>query len=438
MLLNQSLSTGNYKQRQDTAAKNTDKLAVFAPHLSAQTHKLRVVLISTLPPVNTSLSEYGKFLVENLLEQNSEQMNLHVLADRAPEAVQEMDLEGLSVERCWDFNDKLTPVKLAQRVKALQPDIVLFNTQFASFGNQKVAAMMGLSSIALIRKMGFKVITILHNLPEAMNLDAPYYSRNRLDKFLIQKGTQMATQLILQSNKVVVTLEKYRDILVEKYKADNVEVIGLGSYIPPAKELNFVEENRFLTFGKFGTYKRLEGVLNSFERLSQDYPDVELVIGGADHPSTPGYMAEMERRYAHLKNVHFIGWIEDEDLPQRLQASKAVILSYESTAGSSGPLHLALSQGKAVIAPDFGDFSLVAQQEGAGVLFYEHGSSEAFEEQLRNVIEDKVNLRAISQHNLKIAKLHSHDKIARHYSNLIYSLLEERQMEGHLQMQMQY
>lgn len=396
-----------------------------APSLQAADN-VKVAIISTLPPLNTSLSEYGKFLVDGLLGV-TENIDLHIFADR-PETemdFDEMQHERLQVQRCWDFNAYQTPVKLAKAVKKLNPDVVIFNLQFASFGNQKVPAMLGLMTPMLLKKMGFPVMTILHNLPEAMDLDSPHFSRNKVDKWLLEAGTTAATQMLLQSDRLIVTLDKYKNILESKYKAHNVEVIGLGSYIEPAQDVKMTHENRFLTFGKFGTYKRLEFLLDSFVQLSASHPDAELVIGGTDHPNTPGYMESIEKQYGHLENVKFIGWIPDEELAERIQNCKALILSYESTAGSSGPLHLALSQGKPVVAPDFGDFQLVAETEDVRVQFYQHQSQESLLARLQEIASDSIDLYQICRHNLEVAQLNSWRKTARKYANLVYQCLPQ-------------
>ncbi len=387
---------------------------------------MKIAIITTLPPVNTSLSEYGKFLTEGLLKVSPD-AEIHVLADVPADhaSVKEMADARLDVERVWHFNDWKNPLRILGKVLALKPDMVVFNLQFASFGQSKVPAMLGLAAPMLLRRMGFEVVTVLHNLPEAMDLSSPHFSKSRLDKWMLQKGCEAATHMLLQSSRLVVTLDKYKQILEDKYQAKNVDVIGLGSYLEPATEVSMTQKNSFLTFGKFGTYKRLEFLLDAFQAVSKQCPDIELVIGGADHPATPGYMQAMEAKYGHLKNVKFIGWIEDEALPGLIQDAKAVVLSYESTAGSSGPLHLAMSQGKVAIAPNFGDFERVAENEGLEILFYEHQNLSALQDQLLAVAMDQVDLRKMGQKNLNLARLNSADNTARRYLNLLESLVPE-------------
>lgn len=385
----------------------------------------KIVIVTTLPPVNTSLSEYGKFLVQGLL-QVSPNAQIDVLADCPTEhgPVKEINLPGLTVHRCWETNRLNTARILMTKIKELQPDVVIFNLQFATFGNAKIPAMLALSTILQAKLAGFKVITVLHNLIEALVLDEPYFAKNALDKALIQIGGNIATRLLLQSDKVVVTLERYREILEEKYQAKNIDVIGLGTYIEPAKEVTVQRKNTFLTFGKFGAYKKLDFLLEAFDELSQEYPDLELKIGGTDHPNHVGYLQHIQHQYAHLNNVKFLGWIEDDELPALINQCKAMILSYESTAGSSGPLHLALSQGKPVVTPDIGDFINVANNENVELLFYSHRDLNAFKSQMRALIEGRIDLEQIGQHNLNIAHQFSAENTARSYAQLIAEITD--------------
>lgn len=392
---------------------------------------MKIVIVTTLPPVNTSLAEYGKFLTEGLLE-TAVEAEIHVLADVPADCspIREYAHARLDVERCWHFDDWKNPFRILRKVMALQPDLILFNLQFASFGQHKIPAMLGLGTPMLLRSLGYQVVTVLHNLPDAMQLDAPCFSKSKWDAQLIKLGSKLATSMLLQSNKLVVTLDKYKQILEENYGARNVEVIGLGSYLPPAQEVKPSPVNRFLSFGKFGTYKRLEFLLEAFEAALQEQPDLELVIGGTDHPATPGYLAQIQAQYQHLKQVKFIGWIEDETLPELIQSAKALVLSYESTAGSSGPLHLAMSQGKVAIAPNVGDFELVAKTEGVEVLFYTHRDLNALKLQILSVARDQVDLMHLGKANLALAQTHSAATTARRYWHLLESVVQPQIPQG--------
>src|SRR5207302_928933 len=47
-------------------------------------------------------------------------------------------------------------------------------------------------------------------------------------------------------------------------------------------------EHRILAFGKWGTNKRLEMLIDAFHLVAAQVPNVKLTIVGGDHPNTPG------------------------------------------------------------------------------------------------------------------------------------------------------
>ena len=129
---------------------------------------------------------------------------------------------------------------------------------------------------------------------------------------------------------------------------------------------------RILAFGKFGTYKRLEGLVTAYRSLvaTPEFSDVELVIGGTDSPNAAGYLAGVEASTEDLPGVSFLGYIEEVDVEPLFESSSVVVFPYTSTTGSSGPLHQAGAFGRPVIVPEVGDFIGLLKDEGfAGVPF---------------------------------------------------------------------
>ena len=94
-----------------------------------------------------------------------------------------------------------------------------------------------------------------------------------------------------------------------------------------------------MAFGKFGTYKRVEILIEAVEMIrKRTQEDIEVVIAGTDSPNTPGYLAEMAVKYAHVTNLRFTGYVAEEDVPVIFSESAVVVFPYTSTTGSSGVL----------------------------------------------------------------------------------------------------
>src|SRR5438552_1891884 len=66
-------------------------------------------------------------------------------------------------------------------------------------------------------------------------------------------------------------------------------------------------EHRILAFGKWGTYKRLETLLESFANILEKLPNTNLVIAGSDHPATPGYVESIAKRFHDCPRIEFRG-----------------------------------------------------------------------------------------------------------------------------------
>src|SRR5256886_16777730 len=119
---------------------------------------------------------------------------------------------------------------------------------------------------------------------------------------LYRAGGFLATQIILCANSVSVMLPAYRNVLMEKYGRGAVFVRRHGIFSSRPEYPDFTQrgnpEHRILAFGKWGTYKRLEPLLEAFKEVARQIPNARLVIAGTDHPKTPGYLKSIREKLA--------------------------------------------------------------------------------------------------------------------------------------------
>jgi len=104
-----------------------------------------------------------------------------------------------------------------------------------------------------------------------------------------------------------------------------------------------------LLYCKFGTYKKVDLLLQAHAELLKRDPNLRLVIAGSDSPNAKGYLADAQKRFADLPNVSFWGYVAEEDVPKVFSDSTVVAFPYESTTGSSGVLHQAGQFGRAAV-----------------------------------------------------------------------------------------
>jgi glycosyltransferase involved in cell wall biosynthesis len=372
---------------------------------------MKICLVTAFPPSRQGLNEYGFHIARELSQYPG--LSLAILGDdlRSPEA----ELPGYNVTRCWAFDSLRNPFRLLKAIAKCRPDIVWFNLGFASFGSSPVPAFIGLAIPALVRFAGYYTHVTLHQLVETVDLnDAGVKSQA-----LYRIAGSIATHLLLTSNSLSVLLPAYRKILRERYRRGSVYVRAHGilsgrpEYPDLSKRGN--PTHRILAFGKWGTYKRLELLLEAFGRVAKQIPDVELVISGGDHPKTPGYVASVAARHKDDPRIKFTGYVPEEALPALFQGTSVAVMPYTSSAGSSGVAHLACEYGVPIIASDIQDFLELAQEEAIAIEFYKAGSVEELTDRLLDLLRSPERLETMAMQNFSAALRMSMPEIIRQY-----------------------
>jgi glycosyltransferase involved in cell wall biosynthesis len=372
---------------------------------------MKICLVTAFPPSRQGLNEYGFHIARELSQYPG--LTLSILADDLPNV--EPELPGYEVTRCWAFDSLRNPVRLLGAISKCRPDVVWFNLGFASFGSSPIPAFVGLSIPAMVRFRGYYTHVTLHQLVETVDLNDARVKSQALYRI----AGSIATHLLLTSNSLSVLLPAYRKILRERYRRGAVYVRAHGilsgrpEYPDLSKRGNPV--HRILAFGKWGTYKRLELLLEAFGRVAKEMPNVELTISGGDHPKTAGYVASVAARYQDDPRVKFTGYVPEEAIPALFQGTSLAVMPYTSSAGSSGVAHLACEYGVPIVASDIQDFLELAQEEGIAIEFYKSGSVDGLTEQLLQLLRSPEQLEMMAMQNFSAALRMSMPEIIRQY-----------------------
>jgi glycosyltransferase involved in cell wall biosynthesis len=356
---------------------------------------MRIAIVTTHPPSKGSLNEYAYHFVRFLRMKKESANELYLLVDQLPEG-QAYPTEPVEDSMpvhfipCWKFGAWNNLFQILAAVKKIQPDVVLFNIQFASFADKKIPATLGLLTPWLLKRNGFHTVVLLHNIMETVNLKSAGFGGNPLIEGIIRLFGNMVTRFLLAADMVAVTIPKYVDILENTYQAKNVILAPHGSFEEPTNiQPNTMPAGppNIMAFGKFGTYKKVEILLEAFEKILTTHPDAQLVIAGTDSPNVKGYLAGVSKQYAHVPNVYFTGYVSEEDVPRIFGAAGVVVFPYTSTTGSSGVLHQAGGYGKAVVLPNLGDLAELVEEEGYDGEFFESTSADSLAEAILRVID---------------------------------------------------
>ena len=348
---------------------------------------MHLVIVTSFPPSRASLCEYAEHLVR-ALAQRSEVTRLSVIADHLPNGMQDEKLPGLEhieVHRVWRFNDARNAARINRAVQKIKPDGVLYNLQFASFGDRPGPASLGLFAPAITRLQGTPTITLLHNLIETVDLERAGFGANQLRNATIRLGGKILTKAVLGSHRVAVTMPRYQDILEHHYRARNVFHAPHGTF-QRTQPLPLPSRRTILAFGKFGTYKRLETLLKAHAILLEHNPDTHLVIAGTDSPNAPGYLERMQREYS-ATNVTYTGYVPEDHVRHVFAKASTVVFPYSSTTGSSGVLHQAGEFSRGAVLPLIGDLADLITDEGYQAEFFEPENPASLAEALERALE---------------------------------------------------
>jgi glycosyl transferase family 1 len=217
----------------------------------------------------------------------------------------------------------------------------------------------------------------------------------------------MATRMLLLSNSVSVLMPGYRKILNDKYGRDNVHLRAHGIL---ARRPEFPDFSRrgnptqnILAFGKWGTYKRLELMMEAFDLLADRMPNAKLIVAGGDHPQAHGYTNLIRQLCAENPRVEFRGYIPEDELADLFQSSSVAVMPYSSSTGCSGVAHLACAYGVPIVCSDLPDFRQMAAGEELAIDFFPPGDAQGLADCLVQLLENSEKQQTMATQNFSAA-----------------------------------
>lgn len=360
---------------------------------------MKICLVTTFPPSTGGLSEYGFHIAQQL--QSNPFLNLTVLADEL--SPKHVEPEGFNVVRCWSFDDPGSVFRLLKTLHRLKPDVVWFNLLFSTFGRNPLVAFSGLMTPLLARLSGRYTHVTLHHLMDTVELKDAGVRHEGLYRF----AGAVATRMLLLSNSVSVLMPGYRKILNDKYGRDNVHLRAHGILARRPEFPDFARRgnpiHRILAFGKWGTYKRLELMIDAFKQIADRLPEAKLVIAGGDHPQARGYTESVKRQCAGNARIEFRGYVPEDALPDLFQSSSVAVMPYSSSTGCSGVAHLACAYGVPIVSADLPDFRQMALGEELAIQFYPAGNAQGLADCLFDFLQNPEQQQKMAVQNFSAA-----------------------------------
>ncbi|WP_159951034.1 glycosyltransferase [Polaribacter septentrionalilitoris] len=392
---------------------------------------MKLAIVTAYPPSKVTLNEYAYHLVKSF-RQSEKVTELILLTDKTSE---EKDINftengcKITVKECWKFNSYSNTRGVVKAINQTKPDAILFNLQFMKFGDKKVVAALGLTLPLICKMKGIPTIVLLHNILEQVDLDSAGFTSNKLAQKIYNFIGTTLTKLILKADLVAVTMDKYVTTLVDKYKVDNVKMIPHGTFEIPDNPSQKLPDGplKIMTFGKFGTYKKVESMIEAVELVRKDTGlDLEIVIAGTDNPNVPGYLANAKETYKHVPQLTFTGYVEENEVEPLFTESAVVVFPYTSTTGSSGVLHQAGSYGKAVVMPNLGDLTTLIEDEGYRGEFFEPESVPSLAKAIKAIVTNEAYRIELGETNYKAATAYPMERITDIYLEEFNKIINQK------------
>lgn len=306
--------------------------------------------------------------------------------------------QGVTVAAQTTGRRRLLPVLQAIRTQG-RPDVLHLHwtEPYISGGRSDVSRIRAVRTILelrLLRSAGTPIVWTAHDL-------------SRHDRAVDPLEMRFQRALFRVSSAVIVHCEAAREALLEALgmpasEAGKVRVVPHGHYLAAYRNdvsrdearqrLGITSGGPIIAFvGWVRPYKGVNELIEAFRALPGD--ETRLLVAG--QPLSSGYAAELTDLAAgDARILLHLGFVPDDDLQLYLNAADVVALPYREIL-TSGSVLLAISFGRAVIAPRRGCIGETLDQDGA--LLYDaddpHGLPDALRESLTS------DLSAMGAHN---------------------------------------
>lgn len=311
-----------------------------------------------------------------------------------------LELLGVETEGTNFSNTSVTELILRKKVDILHLHWPAYFFIKSRKWKSLLALIHLLTMFYLFKVLGTKIVWTVHNLKDHEN---PF---PQLD----QKCNAMVSQL---ADAIIVHCKAAKHQVIEMYGLSNqqekVFVISHGNYIDcyknkisqaDARGILGIDNSKptFLFFGKIRLYKGVLELIEVFEQLDND--QVQLIIAG--QPGDDDLVKSIHQGASGMDNIKLeLAFISEDEIQVYMNACDVVVFPYRDIL-TSGAIVLAMSFGKACIAPRLGCISEVL--DGRGGFVYDSGNQNGLLEAMRKAVSEKSNLSNMGNYNFSLAQ----------------------------------
>ncbi|MFN6512867.1 MAG: glycosyltransferase family 4 protein [Nostoc sp. CreGUA01] len=291
----------------------------------------------------------------------------------------------------------------------LHPFFVRSKNQFVNL----IKFVIIIFELIILKLIGVKIIWTVHNI------------KNHENKNLILDRIYSVTVARL-ANAMIAHCQAAKEEIIKEFSVKNTDkifVVPHGNYIEcyenkiekvAARKSLGLEDSSvvFLFLGTIRPYKGVFELIDTFSQLYSDKSDnIQLVIAGRVYDDSQEITDTLKEKIANDPRIKFFpGFVPDDEIQVYMNASDVVIFPYRDIL-TSGAVILAMSFGRACIAPRKGCIGEVLDDQGA--FLYQIDDENGLKKAMNSALEKRRELLLMGQHNLELAQYYNWNYIAK-------------------------
>lgn len=265
-----------------------------------------------------------------------------------------------------------------------------------------------LTKLFILRIRGVKIVWTAHNLKNHEKLYP------LLDRICTTVVANLSHAIIAHSE----TAKREIISMIHSIDKDKIFVVPHGNYISSYEnKIDRLEAQKaldipnssfvFLFLGQIRPYKGVLELIEAFKQLP--HKQTHLVIAGKILNSE--LAEEIKQKIAGHSNIKFMpGFVPDDQIQVYMNACDVLVFPYQDLL-TSGAVILAMSFGKACLAPRKSYFIEVLNNSGA--FFYDPDTPEGLPQVMNSAIQSKNELLTMGEHNLQMAEQWNWSRVAK-------------------------
>lgn len=388
---------------------------------------MHLAIVTPYPPAITGIGQYG-YYASHLLGDSGEFSRISILRGGYTAGTEFLRMPNTKIPQIirsgWHPKQLDAGWRIFSHLRHINPDLVWFNLGASVFGKSPFVNLSGFMSVALAHASSMATIVTLHELPELSDLRA---IRAPGGNFSIH-GARLLARLATRADVVCLTMQRYVKWLTDHLPGPRYLHIPNDTY-HPHEILPEPGLPNLLFFSTLAPFKGLEVLLDTFQVLQKENPDLRLEIAGARHNRFPDYPEQVKSQYSHIPGINWLGEVAESDIKALFQRATVVVLPYEASTGSSSIMMQAAGWGRVIVASDLEDIQAAAAEKKLTINIFQRGQAADLSRVLKSQLASMENRRLQIEANITALAQFGPDRTRQAYLQAFNLALQTRQAE---------